>query len=96
MSRRPRITTPIAWAVIAAGVIAAFLPPVAGLPIFGYLAIALILVGGMLAMPADCASGCYARCARRAPSPVCSRSRTCARHPGDSPRHWPRSSQASR
>jgi putative ABC transport system permease protein len=48
----PAHTTPIAWAVIAVGVVAAFLPPVADLPIFGYLAIALILVGGILAIPA--------------------------------------------
>jgi putative ABC transport system permease protein len=32
-------------AAIAAGVIASFMPPVAGLPLFGYLAIALLLIG---------------------------------------------------
>jgi putative ABC transport system permease protein len=48
----PAHTTSIASVVIAAGIGAAFLPPVADLPIFGYLAIALILVGGILAIPA--------------------------------------------
>lgn len=44
-------TVTVALLVIGAGVAAALLPPVAGLPIFGYLAIALLLVGGVLAMP---------------------------------------------
>ena len=38
-------------AAIAAGVIASFLPPVAGLPLFGYLAIALLLIGTLMLMP---------------------------------------------
>ncbi|MGE5169943.1 MAG: FtsX-like permease family protein [Rudaea sp.] len=41
-----------AWATILAGVVAASLPPVDDLPLFGYLAIALILIGGILALPA--------------------------------------------
>lgn len=48
----PAHTTGIAWSLIAAGVAAAFLPAVADLPVFGYLAIALILIGGILAIPA--------------------------------------------
>ncbi|HLW11577.1 MAG TPA: ABC transporter permease [Casimicrobiaceae bacterium] len=48
----PAHTMPIASVVIAAGIGAAFLPPVADLPIFGYLAIALVLIGGILAIPA--------------------------------------------
>lgn len=40
-----------AWALIAAGTAASFLPAVDGLPIFGYGAIALIVIGGILAMP---------------------------------------------
>ena len=40
-----------AWTLIATGVAAAFLPAVADLPVFGYAAIALILVGGILALP---------------------------------------------
>ena len=40
-----------AWALMALGVALTALPPVAGLPIFGYLAIAAIIVGGILAMP---------------------------------------------
>jgi putative ABC transport system permease protein len=47
----PAHTSGIAWALIAAGVAAAFLPAVGDLPLFGYLAIALILVGGILALP---------------------------------------------
>ena len=38
-------------AAIAAGAIASFLPPVAGLPLFGYLAIALLLIGTLMLMP---------------------------------------------
>ena len=37
--------------VAAAGALTAFLPPVAGLPLFGYLAIALLLVGTLMLMP---------------------------------------------
>jgi putative ABC transport system permease protein len=48
----PAHTTRIAWALVAVGVAAAFLPAVADLPIFGYAAIALLLIGGILAIPA--------------------------------------------
>lgn len=40
-----------AWALIAAGVALTAMPAVNGLPIFGYVAIALIIIGGILAMP---------------------------------------------
>ncbi|HKU86172.1 MAG TPA: ABC transporter permease [Casimicrobiaceae bacterium] len=40
-----------AWALMTLGAALTALPPVAGLPIFGYLAIAAIIVGGILAMP---------------------------------------------
>jgi putative ABC transport system permease protein len=39
------------WALMALGGVLTALPPVSGLPIFGYLAIAAIIVGGILAMP---------------------------------------------
>jgi putative ABC transport system permease protein len=48
----PAHTTSVAWSLIAAGVVAAFLPAIADLPVFGYLAIALILIGGIFAIPA--------------------------------------------
>ena len=38
-------------ATIAVGAAAALLPPIAGLPLFGYAAIALILVGSLMLMP---------------------------------------------
>ncbi|HQR09988.1 MAG TPA: FtsX-like permease family protein [Casimicrobiaceae bacterium] len=38
-------------ALLAAGVVCAMLPPVADLPLFGYLAIALLLFGTLLLMP---------------------------------------------
>ncbi len=38
-------------ALFALGAMAAWLPPVAGLPIFGYLAIALLLLGTLLLLP---------------------------------------------
>jgi putative ABC transport system permease protein len=41
----------IALALLAAGALAAFAPAVAGLPLFGYAAIALLLAGGVAAMP---------------------------------------------
>ncbi|TKC85966.1 ABC transporter permease [Trinickia terrae] len=41
-----------ALAALSAGLVFTQMPPVAGLPVFGYLAIALLLVGGVLAMPA--------------------------------------------
>jgi putative ABC transport system permease protein len=37
--------------LLAAGAVAALLPPVGGLPLFGYLAIALLLFGTLLLMP---------------------------------------------
>ncbi|MBX9885109.1 MAG: FtsX-like permease family protein, partial [Novosphingobium sp.] len=46
---------PAAWrlaaALMAAGAGAAFLPPVAGLPLFGYLGMALLLAGGVAGVP---------------------------------------------
>ncbi|MBI4757178.1 MAG: FtsX-like permease family protein [Betaproteobacteria bacterium] len=41
-----------ALACLAGGAAATLAPPVAGLPVFGYLAIALLLVGAVLLMPA--------------------------------------------
>lgn len=41
----------LAFALIAAGFLFAFLPAVNRLPIFGYLAVALVLTGGVAAMP---------------------------------------------
>jgi putative ABC transport system permease protein len=38
--------------LLAAALVLAFLPPVRGLPLFGYAAIACLLVGGILLMPA--------------------------------------------
>ena len=38
-------------AALACGALAALLPPVAGLPLFGYLAIALLLAGTLMLMP---------------------------------------------
>ena len=38
-------------AAIGIGAIVSFLPPVAGLPLFGYLAIALLLIGTLMLMP---------------------------------------------
>jgi putative ABC transport system permease protein len=46
---RPSVALPIALLVAGAG--ASFLPPVWDLPLFGYLAIALMLAGGVAAMP---------------------------------------------
>ena len=40
-----------AWLLMSMGAAMAFLPAVSGLPLFGYVAIALIVVGGILAMP---------------------------------------------
>ena len=40
-----------AWALMAVGAALTALPAVDGLPLFGYFAIALIIVGGILAMP---------------------------------------------
>ncbi|MEO8936167.1 MAG: FtsX-like permease family protein, partial [Burkholderiaceae bacterium] len=41
----------IAATLIAAGIVAALMPAVAGLPILGYVAMALLLFGGIAAMP---------------------------------------------
>lgn len=41
----------VALALLALGASAAFLPPVNGLPLFGYISIALLLAGGVAAMP---------------------------------------------
>jgi putative ABC transport system permease protein len=40
-----------AWILMLAGIAMAFLPPVDGLPLFGYLAIASMIVGAILALP---------------------------------------------
>ncbi len=48
--RRP--ATPwIGGTLLAAGIACAFAPPIAGLPILGYVAMALLLFGGIAAMP---------------------------------------------
>jgi putative ABC transport system permease protein len=47
----PARSRPLAWIGLGAGAAMAFLPAVNELPIFGYLAIALILLGGILALP---------------------------------------------
>jgi putative ABC transport system permease protein len=39
------------FVTIGAGAVAALLPPVAGLPLFGYIAIALLLIGTLMLMP---------------------------------------------
>jgi len=39
------------FATIGAGAISALVPPVAGLPLFGYIAIALMLIGTLMLMP---------------------------------------------
>jgi putative ABC transport system permease protein len=39
------------FVTIAVGAIAALLPPVAGLPLFGYIAIALLVIGTLMLMP---------------------------------------------
>ncbi len=48
----PAATNRIAWLLIGVGFGMAFLPSIDELPLFGYLAIALILTGGILAIPA--------------------------------------------
>jgi putative ABC transport system permease protein len=53
----PATASVLAWTLIAAGIAATFAPPVADLPIFGYVAIALILTGGILAIPALAQAG---------------------------------------
>ncbi len=40
-----------AWVIIGAGATAALAPPVAGLPLFGYIAIALLVIGTLMLMP---------------------------------------------
>lgn len=48
---RVRPGTRLALALLAAGMGAAFLPPIGAIPLFAYLAIGLILAGGVAAMP---------------------------------------------
>jgi putative ABC transport system permease protein len=48
--RKPPSIFP-AWAMISAGSVCAFLPAVNRLPLFGYLAVGLVLAGGVAAMP---------------------------------------------
>lgn len=57
-----------ALACLAAGVLATRLPPVGDLPVFGYLAVALLLIGGIALMPrlAALVFGALARYARGA------------------------------
>jgi putative ABC transport system permease protein len=50
--------------LIASGVAATQVPPIAGLPLFGYLAVALVLVGAVLLVP-----GLVAACLRYFPLP---------------------------
>ena len=47
----PRRVRPLAFALLAAGAACAPLPPVMGLPVSGYLAIALLLFGAVLLVP---------------------------------------------
>jgi putative ABC transport system permease protein len=42
---------PLALVLLAAGTVSAFLPAIGGLPLFGYASIALLLAGGVAAMP---------------------------------------------
>ncbi len=56
--------------LVATGGLSAFLPPVIGLPLFGYLAIALLLIGTMLLMPRLLTSLLGALPAARAPAPA--------------------------
>jgi putative ABC transport system permease protein len=53
----PATASVLAWILIAAGIGATFAPPVADLPLFGYLAIALMLTGGILAIPSLAQAG---------------------------------------
>jgi putative ABC transport system permease protein len=47
-----RLTAPRSgFALLAAGALATMLPPVAGLPVFGYLSIALLLIGTIVLLP---------------------------------------------
>lgn len=47
--RGPAVLPPVL--LLACGVVAAFLPPVSDLPLFGYVSISLILAGGIAGMP---------------------------------------------
>ena len=58
-----------AWAAMAAGVALTMLPPVDDLPVFGYLAIALLIIGAILGMP-QLASLALRRIPRRGGVPV--------------------------
>lgn len=49
MSRLVRLWPPLA--LLAAGTVCARMPAVGGLPLFGYLAVALLLIGGIMLMP---------------------------------------------
>jgi putative ABC transport system permease protein len=53
----PATASLLAWILIAAGIGATFAPPVADLPLLGYLAIALLLTGGILAIPSLAQAG---------------------------------------
>jgi putative ABC transport system permease protein len=53
-----------ALACLALGALCAWLPPVSGLPLFGYLAVALLLVGGIALMP-RCAAWSFGALSRR-------------------------------
>ncbi len=60
-----------AMVMIISGVLLTQLPPVGGLPVFGYLAIALLLIGSIALMP-RLASIAFARLAQRHTSPIAS------------------------
>jgi putative ABC transport system permease protein len=49
---RTRSTMALSCGALIGGLLLTQLPPVAGLPVFGYLAIALMILGGVLAIPA--------------------------------------------
>ena len=46
-----RLGSTAGWVMLAAGCAAAFLPPASDLPLFGYVAIALLLIGGIIVIP---------------------------------------------
>jgi putative ABC transport system permease protein len=43
--------TRLVWLLVAAGVLLAQTPPVAGIPLAAYVSVALLLVGGITALP---------------------------------------------
>jgi putative ABC transport system permease protein len=63
---RPLRTARWGAAAVLAGVLLSFAPPVGGLPVAGYLAIAVILLGTVLLMPKLAEI-----CLERAPAPAC-------------------------